>query len=284
MLIAAVVILLIGTSCNEKEEPVNYEMLDNPNPVRILAIGNSFTDDPMIYIDDIVDESRINKQKICVYSVTRGGTSLQYWATVCQSEEILGLNYCAGKIRMDITKGTLKELLSQNWDIVTVQQLSALSRDPNSLDPWLPYLIEQIRTNCTNKNVKIAFQQIWSYWSREFGLEKTIADWKDINKVVRKLKEYDIDLIIPSGTAIQNARNTILNTSQGLTRDGMHLDNTGRYVASCTWFEALIAPYFNTGIIDIYYDEALSDSKKKRILCHQCAAEAVKNPFDLYIP
>ena len=59
----------------------------------------------------------------------------------------------------------------------------------------------------------------------------------------------DLQFYIPVGTAIQNARTTeladpVIGESQPvnreLTRDGFHLNYTiGRYIAACTWFEAL---------------------------------------------
>ncbi len=45
-------------------------------------------------------------------------------------------------------------------------------------------------------------------------------------------------MVIPAGTAIQNAR----TSSQGdtYTRDGYHLEQTyGRFTAACVWFEKL---------------------------------------------
>lgn len=48
----------------------------------------------------------------------------------------------------------------------------------------------------------------------------------------------EIEFVIPSGTAIQNARTTFLGDN--FNRDGYHLDlGIGRYTAACTWLEAL---------------------------------------------
>ena len=57
-----------------------------------------------------------------------------------------------------------------------------------------------------------------------------------------------IDIIIPTGTAIQNLRSLKQNDND-YTRDGFHLDyKMGRYTAACTWVQALIAPAFDTSI------------------------------------
>ena len=68
-----------------------------------------------------------------------------------------------------------------------------------------------------------------------------------VDKAMQKHKN-DLDFYIPSGTAIQNARTTVLANTQTkdkavnreLTRDGYHLNYTlGRYIVACTWFEVL---------------------------------------------
>jgi hypothetical protein len=47
-----------------------------------------------------------------------------------------------------------------------------------------------------------------------------------------------ISQVVPSGTAIQNARTSVLGND--LTRDGYHLSwGVGRFVAACTWYESL---------------------------------------------
>ena len=62
------------------------------------------------------------------------------------------------------------------------------------------------------------------------------------------LSDNKLTFFIPSGTAIQNARTTLLATTKTgdqtvnrqLTRDGYHLNLTlGRYIAACTWLEVL---------------------------------------------
>ena len=81
-----------------------------------------------------------------------------------------------------------------------------------------------------------------------------------------------IKLIVPSGTAIQNARTSALG--QDLTRDGFHLSFThGRYIASCTWLEAVLGanPVGNT-----YCPEGMTAEECR--LAQKAAHKAVKKP------
>ena len=56
--------------------------------------------------------------------------------------------------------------------------------------------------------------------------------------VKKAAKANKIKIVIPSGTAIQNARTSFIGDH--LNRDGYHLDvKIGRYTAACTWFERI---------------------------------------------
>ena len=63
--------------------------------------------------------------------------------------------------------------------------------------------------------------------------------YKDIVDAVFKASELTgIKTIIPSGTAIRNARTTPLVDT--ITRDGYHMHKpVGRYIVACTWFEKI---------------------------------------------
>lgn len=282
-------------------EGLKHELPTEKKSLKVLAIGNSFVDDPMAYFGTIVNLSGIDRSNLCFYSAVRSGSSLENWATSCKNGEIISIDRRAGQITMPLTKAPLKELLAQEWDVVTVQQVSTLAQDSSSLSPCLPYLVNQIRELCPNKDVVIAFQQVWSYWRENDNLQSSIENWQRINEVAKLTYNYGIDMIIPTGTAIQNARATELNTAHGLTRDGQHLVyGVGRYVAACTWFEALIAPVYgvsvvgNTTTVPItnemqqiideqnYYD-GVEVNDLNRTLCQQCAVSAINNPFQITV-
>jgi hypothetical protein len=63
------------------------------------------------------------------------------------------------------------------------------------------------------------------------------------NSVKRLCEDYDIDFVIPYGTAVQNLRSSSLNNEYDLTRDGLHCGyGLCCYTASCSYYESLIAP------------------------------------------
>lgn len=300
LIVAAIALLLICAQCSKQELEIpvaddspKHELPTGKKALKVLAIGNSFVDDPMAYFNDIVKASGIDASALCVYSAVKGGASLEYWAITCQTGDKVIINRCTGAMTMPITQAPLNQLLAQDWDVVTVQQLSDLSQKPESFNPSLSYLIGQIREQCPNKNVVIAWQQVWSYWDGD--LDKSISNWQNISEVAKLTFNYGIDMIIPTGTAIQNARMSSLNTPHGLLRDSKHLAyGVGRYVAACTWFEALIAPVYDVSVVGNTAIHAITESEQaistyettpvteeNRTLCQQCAAAAVANPIEI---
>ena len=153
---------------------------------------------------------------------------------------------------MPVTKGTLKELFAQNWDVVVFQQISTKSYDYATFNPYLTNLIFHVKEDCPNKQVLIAWQMTWSYW-KDFSISRPKGEqgWQDIVDATKEMMHnVGIRIIIPTGTAIENARHSFLNTAYDLTDDGRHLcRGVGRYVAACTWFEALLKPVFDVSVV-----------------------------------
>src|SRR5690606_4536362 len=86
------------------------------------------------------------------------------------------------------------------------------------------------------------------------GAPVGINRYNAIVEATKKMANYNgVDVIIPVGTAIQNARlvtEPVINGGRELTRDGTHLQfGVGRYIAAATWFQTLISPVFNVPML-----------------------------------
>ena len=100
------------------------------------------------------------------------------------------------------------------------------------------------------------------------------------------IKETEIDIIIPCGTAIQNARtNEDLNSiGNQLTNDGYHLENgIGKYIAGLTFFETLVINDKNLDL-NIYDDVTfIPDTKNERAdladIAKKSVIKAVNYPY-----
>lgn len=274
---------------------------NNPFPVykstlNVLAIGNSFTDDPTAYLDDLVISSGIDRTKLCLYVGVIGGSSLQTWSEKYNSNETVEITRKVGLASVSTTSGTLKQIFSQDWDIVVLNQLSSLAINYGSLNPHLKNIRSFIRQDCTNQKVCIAWQSVWSYYKDYTDNPKGIIGWSNLCSVTKEQINKDgVDIIIPTGTAIQNARGSSLNTAHDITRDGHHLAfGIGRYIAACTWFQVLFSPIFNINIVGNTSTHTVTQGEKdlstyewadvtndNKLLCQKAAFMATMDMYNL---
>lgn len=222
--------------------------------LRILAIGNSFSDDGMEYLPALFADMGVNDVEVARLYV--GGCSLErhlgfyrrnespYVFTHSKADENRWVQHKK--------KLSLKEALSLNqWDIITLQQNSGQSGQYESFEPYLGELIRIIKAS--QPNARIAWHMTWAYSTEskhgEFpkygrSQQKMI---QAIHDATRKALEAhpEIEIIIPAGTAIQSLRQSAINNyPQDLTRDGYHMGlGAGRYALACTWYEALVEPF-----------------------------------------
>ena len=279
------------------QEPFgNHPLPSDPDTLRILAIGNSFSDDGTEYLPGLLESAGI--RNVIVARLYIGGCSLERHC----DEYANGLsNYVYYKSTRNRWKTVSKKatlldgLKDEPWDIITIQETSGHSGTYETYKEWILQLVGIIRKETLNPHATIAWHETWAYASNsEHGMFRLYN--KDqltmynaiVDCVSRASKELDIPVVIPSGDAIQIARGTRLNNQDEvpetckvyqLTRDGYHLTRQfGRYIAACTWFEALIKPVFGVSVYDNGYlmrDTEYSITPKDARLCQKCAVQAV---------
>ena len=205
----------------------NYPIPQQPDTLRILGIGNSFTDDGMMYLPELLEAAGI--RNVVLGRLYIAGCSLERH---CRE-------YAGNAPAYIYYKST-----SNRWETVS-KKATLLGR-----------LVEIVRWNCPNAGACIAWQQTWAYarnsQHRDFGrYEKNqqLMYRGIVSSVEQLMRETSVEVVVPSGTAIQDLRNTALCDSLDLTRDGYHLNpGTGRYTAACAWFQTLVAPAFGTNV------------------------------------
>ncbi len=255
--------------------------------LKILAIGNSFTDDATVYLPNLIKSANLSRIKVA--RVVHGGSSLEYHYNHAKKNDdvydyyksVGGNNFNSyGKISL------LKALCDDKWDIVVLQQLSQYSGRYDTYQPYLDSLIVLIHRQ--QPKTIIGWQMTWAYSSNSnhagfaYYNNDQIIMYDAINQTMAKvLKEANIDIVIPTGIAIQQLRNTYVNNPPlDLTRDGYHLDyGAGRYTAACTWYESLISTIYQTSIIGNTYrvkagNVHVTDENAK--ICQEAASNAVK--------
>lgn len=219
--------------------------LANARTVRILAIGNSFSRDAIE--QNLHELALADGDTAIVGNMYIGGCSLErHFNNICGDKH----EYVYRKIGTDGKRKEKKNfaisdaLADEPWDYVSLQQASPLSGLFEKYEPYLPGIIKYVNDN-TPKKTKIILHQTWAYQqgAPHTGFKNYDCDQMkmfraivDVNNKAAKLGK--IKIIVPSGTAIQNARTSFIGDH--MNRDGYHLDlGLGRFTAACTWYEKL---------------------------------------------
>lgn len=261
--------------------------------LRILAIGNSFSDDGMEHLPAILEDMGIENVELARLYV--GGCTLERHYNFYNNEEAAYLFYHskAGEnkwVKAD-EKVTMQYALAMGeWDIITLQQASGVSGLYNSYVPYLEQLIAIVSK--AQPQAELVWHMTWSYSTDSNHGEFPNYDrdqmkmYNAITECVhRLLKDYKaIDKIIPSGTAIQSLRQSEVNNSpKDFTRDGYHMDfGAGRYALACTWYESIVKPYTKRSMMGNGVRLDLGDIKVTDYTapyCQKAAKRAVKRPF-----
>ena len=247
--------------------------------VKILTIGNSFSEDAVE--QHLYDLAKAEGVKVIIGNMYIGGCSLEKHLNNARGNKPaykyrkIGLN---GK-KVETKSFTLESALSdEHWDYVSFQQNSGRS---GMYDTWmesLPELMAYVKARVPKKT-QMVLHQTWAYdktsTHKDFKNYKHDQDlmFKAIVDAVHKAaKELDVKIIVPCGTAIQNARTTPLG--ECITRDGYHLHKTyGRYVAACTWYETI----FKKNVVgNAYKPKDMTPEQQRQ--AQKSAHAAVKKP------
>lgn len=288
-------IALISTSIGGKKTAICEINVVDPlaKTIKILSIGNSFSQDTVFYLYDIAKSAGVD---IIVGNMYNSGCSLERHWNYAQNNDKAYIYYKWTSNNMTaIENQTMKNIiLDEQWDYITIQQSSGESGIYSTYQPYLNKLITYVKGLSTNPNVKLALNMTWAYSSRSFNENFNYYNYNQnimYNAITRSYKqaldESGITLLIPSGTAIQNARTDKYLKSIGndLTTDGYHLNTgIGRYIVGLTMFETIIN---EEGIkkdifTDVKFYPYTSDNKEDLSpLVKRAVKNAVAKPFEI---
>lgn len=219
--------------------------LHAPDTLKIIAIGNSFSEDAIENnLWELLDAAGI---PAIVGNLYIGGCTLErhYNNSVADAPAYRYRKIVGGKT---VEKKEVKmsdALKEEKWTHVSFQQASGVSGLYATYDPYLKELIKYVK-GFVPSYATLMFHQTWAYSKDsdhgafpQYGRNQRNMYNFIVNAVSSALADHpELTLLIPSGTAIQNARTSSLGDS--LNRDGFHLEFTyGRYTAACTWFAAI---------------------------------------------
>ncbi len=213
--------------------------------LKILAIGNSFSQDSTTYLYQMSDNSGIELKVVNLYI---GGCSLErHWNNVCDNK--LDYDYQLNGKSTGRYVGISDTLAEEKWDIVTMQQCSGFSGVLETYYPYIGYLANYIKERLPQ--AKLMIQQTWAYEIDSnhdqffFYHKNQLEMYQRLSQCYNTVaQELSIEMI-PFGEVIQKLR-TISpfqygNGGMSLCRDGYHMHYIyGRYALAATWFEYVL--------------------------------------------
>ena len=258
----------------------NQKQPSKDSVIRILAIGNSFSDDAVEHY--LYDLAKAGGYKVIIGNLYIAGASLDVHVKSVREDKG---NYSYRKISVNGKKSQTPKisianaLADENWNYISFQQASSNSGLYDTYVNTLPILFNYVKERTTNPNVKYMLHQTWAYAqnSTHKGFANYNRDQMQMYHAIvdasqKVMKAFPFDILIPAGTAIQNARTTL---GYVMCRDGYHLDlNIGRYTASCVWFETI----FKESVVGNTFKPAKVTEEQAKV-GQQAAHKATLKPY-----
>ena len=291
----AVAMLFIATGCPDEDPNLNTTF-KGAAPYRILSVGASFTRDAMTYLRDMLIANGVADNDIDIVNGYVGGQTLAKHVISLKFDMPTYERQSFGKkgSMSIINNARLSEIIaSNNWDYISIQQGADQAGNLDAYnDEDIDFLLNYVKENCPNPDVIIAFHQTWAYaanttqsvFNTLYGgnqlsmyniIMETVQD-----KILPRVNDPEgvFDFIIPSGTAIQNARTVFGDT---LNSDGYHLNDKGRFIAGAMWLKQIYGKSVN--VFDSPY-KALNGytiSLEDIGIIAQCVQDAFDHPFQI---
>ena len=219
--------------------------------LRILAIGNSFSDDGMEHLPAILADLGVENVELARLYV--GGCSVERHMQFFDKQQSAYTFYTSqageNKWVKHAEKRSIQSALAMGeWDIITMQQASGYSGQYETIKPHLERLVAVVKK--AQPKAHLAWHITWSYSTESkhqhfphYDNSQPKMDAAIMQAVFQIRNDFDcLDYFIPSGTAIRMLRlSPVNNAPKDFTRDGFHLDKrVGRYLGACTMCEVLL--------------------------------------------
>ena len=232
--------------------------------MKILSIGNSFSQDAQRYLYELAKKDGSNFKTVNLYI---GACTLRtHYVNVLENNA--DYFYEMNGIRTGLKVSIREALASDDWDVITLQQASHESAKPQTYSPYLEKLADFVKKYCPH--AKIYIHQTWAYEECSArltdiaGYTKAEDMYKDIVKAYNvAVKTIKADGLIPSGTAMFNA--TKLGVEK-VHRDTFHASlGVGRYLLALTWYKALTGKNIDDNDFSDF-DAPVTDEERKIII------------------
>lgn len=244
---------------------------------RILAIGNSFSEDATYFLHQILEDAGIKNQVVNLFI---GGCPLEkHWANIEGNRR--DYEFQLNGRKTDRFASIPEVLVEAKWDAIVTQQASHDSGWLDSYEPFLGLMVDYIREK--TGDTPIYLHETWAY-AKDSTHNHFMRYHRDQQEMYERLKanysqmaeKYQLSLI-PTGDLVQALRATeAFNEENGryaINRDGFHLGYLyGRYAAACMWAKTICKANLSTSTYVPYTDNAPLEEADPEVLALICAS------------
>ena len=215
------------------------------NSIKILAIGNSFSEDAMTYLWHVLRAGGV--EEVTLGNLVIGGCPVSLHADHVASGAA-AYYYCKntdGTWVVESAQTFDRGLLDEEWDIITLQQASHDSGLPETYARQ-GEVIDYVSRHKRNPAARLFWQMTWAYqqdsnhWAfPRYGCDQSTMYHAIVSAIQTQILPNPAYAgVIPSGVTVQFLRATPVGDT--VTRDGFHMSEShGRYAVSLTWAQTL---------------------------------------------
>ena len=266
------------------EQVANTGPLSDGKTLKVLAIGNSFSNDTTQFLYDIAAAEGVTD--IVIGRLYISGCSLEkHWKNAqANANAYTYYKNDSGKWNSIESASLRYGLQDEDWDIITMQQASAYSGQVETYNEVIGQLVGYVNENKTNPNARLVWNMTWAY---QQGSTKNTFEAYDYDQMtmyngILNAVQKGIDTtpyfaaVIPVGTAIQNTRTSFIGDN--LTRDTFHLNDLGKVIGGYTWYSIFTGKTLDAiNLTNVTADLTLTDQDKAAII--EAINNAVATPY-----
>ena len=239
----------------------NAWLRDETKRLKVLMVGNSFSQSCMRYLPSVAKACGV---ELDLVSACIGGCPLvKHWNNITNAEDrSYGLSWtrdgekapwpALSALRKPRPSGKgrganlVDVLKAERWDIVTIQQYSGDSWQPETYRPYFADLYKKFKTCAPQAEVVV--QETWSYAASHGALRRWKIDnvrmYHDLHRAYYDIAAAHGLRVIPVGTAVQLWRDRLPVVPKegdyggdvvGQGRDPQHLNPHGDYLQALVW-------------------------------------------------
>lgn len=204
--------------------------------MKILSIGNSFSQDSQRYLHRLAKHNGVAMKTVNLF--IPGCPLKTHYINVL--DDNVAYNFEFNGEPTGIQVSIRQALVSDNWDVVTLQQASTSSGKYETYSPYIQTVAEYVRKYCPH--AKLYIHQTWAYeegseplknWTQFASAEEMYS--AIIDAYAKAANAVQADGIIPCGEAMMAA---LKLGAEKVHRDCYHASlGMGRYMLALCWYK-----------------------------------------------